>query len=320
MPTHYPLRPRTWLGVLAALALAAGSAGCGDATTTKEADAAPARTITDATGTKVELPAAPNRVVALSEQDLDASLALGVKPVGTVNGRGQQAPPAYLGDKVAGIAIVGSVAKPTVDKVVEAAPDVILAGGVADPQILDQLRKVAPTVVTYKPDEDWKAAFKRQGEALGKDDKVTEVLAAYDTRVNEVKGRLGANATAEVSIVRWNPQGPGVMQTGQFASLVVSDLGLKRPAAQQEAGFSHGAPVSLENLARIDGEWLFLGTLNPQGAAALEKVRTSPAFQQLNAVKANRLVATDGSLWTSRGGPLAAIGVLADVEKALGAK
>jgi iron complex transport system substrate-binding protein len=309
---------RAALLVLAVLGLAT-AAGCATDDPAPAAAGASTRTVIDATGTAVSVPTQPQRVVALSEQDLDGALALGVTPIGTVNGRGQTTPPKYLGDKVNGIAVVGDVAKPTMDKLVAASPDLILAGSVTDEQILADLRKLAPTVVTYKPADDWKTAFGKLAEALGRTDAATAWLADYDRRTGEVKGKLGANAGAAVSIVRWNPQGPGVMQTGHFASLVAADLGLKRPAGQQEPGFAHSAPLSLENLAKVDGDWLFLGTLNADGQAALDKARGSAVYQQLGAVKNNRVVAVDGTVWTSRGGPLASLLVIDDIAKALGA-
>jgi len=265
------------------------------------------RTVTDVTGTAVTVPIAPKRVVALSEQDLDGALALGVTPVGTVNGRGQTTPPKYLGSKVDGIAVVGDVSKPAMDKLVVADPDLIIAGSVTDAQILADLRKLAPTVVTYKPEDDWKAAFRKLGEALGKADAATAWLAGYDRKVGSAKVSLGTRAGAKVSLVRWNPQGPGIMQTEHFASLVAADLGLSRPVGQQEKGYAHTQPLSLENLARIDGDWLFLGVLNADGQTALDKARATPAYQQLNVVKNNRVVAVDGTVWTSRGGPAAAL-------------
>lgn len=305
-------------GVLAAAGLAFAAAACGS--TDKPADAVvPTRSVTDAAGTPVAVPTEPKRVVALSEQDLDGALALGVTPVGTVNGRGQTSPPKYLGDKAAGIAVVGDVAKPAMDKLVAAKPDLILAGSVTDAQILADLRKLAPTVVTYRPADDWKKAFTALADALGKSATATSWLADYDGKVAEAKAAFGPNAGAEVSIVRWNPQGPGVMQTGHFASLVAADLGLKRPAGQQEPGFAHSEPLSLENLGKADAAWLFVGTLNPAGKQALDSARANPAYQQLKAVQAKKVVDVDGTVWTSRGGPAAALLVVADVRKALAA-
>ena len=310
------LSRRRAAGALAACALAL--TGCGDTAEPAAATGA-TRTVTDATGTAVAVPLAPRRVVALSEQDLDGALALGVTPVGTVNGRGQTTPPAYLGEKIAGITVVGDVAKPAMDALVPVAPVLILAGGTTDAQILADLRKLAPTVVTYKPADDWKTALRALADTLGLTDAATAWLADYDRQAADARTAFRSNAGAEVSIVRWNPQGPGVMQTGHFASSVAADLGLKRPAGQQEPGFAHSEPLSLENLSRADGDWLFLGTLNPAGKQALEAARTSAAYRALKAVRSNRVMPVDGTVWTSRGGPAAALLVIRDIRTALGA-
>ncbi|HEU4322324.1 MAG TPA: iron-siderophore ABC transporter substrate-binding protein [Roseiflexaceae bacterium] len=279
-----------------------------------------ARTITDATGQEIAVPVDPQRVVVLSEQDLDGTLALGITPVGTVNGRGQKTPPLYLGERAAAITSVGDFSQPSLEKVVELKPDLILIGGIF-PQIealLPDLRTIAPTVVTYALTDDWKTAFRGTANALNKAEEAEKFLADYDARTAAIKTALGANAGTEVSIVRWNPQGPGIMATGSFSSLVLTDLGFKRPASQQQIeGFSHSEPLSLEQLEQIDGDWLFLGTLNADGTKALEEARTQPLFQQLDAVKNNHVVNVDGTFWTSRGGPLAALIILDDVEKSV---
>ena len=306
---------RSWPATAAAI-LALGA--CSTPAETS-ADNAPRHTITDASGRQIQIPVAPRRVVALSEQDLDAALALGAPVVGTVNGRGQRTPPRYLGTRTKGIAVVGEITTPSLDKIYDVEPDLILAGGVSDQNLLNSLAKAAPTVVTYRLATDWKTAFALQSNVLAKTEAAASVRAAYSTKLATVRTALGRNANATVSIVRWNPTGPTVMQTGQFASLVLSDAGLRRPATQQEPGFSHSAPLSLESLSKIDADWIFFGTLTPTGKAteALHAAQATPAFQQLNAVRAGRVVPVDGSLWTSRGGPLAAVEVLNNVTAAL---
>lgn len=309
--------------VLAALALA-GCGGGGDSATTGEAapdsssSAAATRQIKDATGTMITVPASPQRVVTLTQEDLDAALALGVKPVGITNGQGLDRPPAYLEDKVAGIPIVGNLLQPVIEKVVEVKPDLILAGDMQDQQILDQLRKITPaTVVTMAPTDDWKLSFKAIANTLNRLDEAEKVLADYEAKVAEVKGRLGKNAGAEVSIVRWNPQGPSWMEKRQFSSMIATDLGLKRPKAQDKDGTAHSMPLSLEALDEIDGEWLFLSSLTEDGRKALDEVKETKAFKELDAVKNGRVVTVDGSVWSTRGGPLAAQVVLSDYAKAL---
>lgn len=258
---------------------------------------------------------APLRVLALSELDLDALLALGITPVGATKGRGQQAFPRYLGKAADSIKSVGNFASPVPDLALALQPDLILAGGVPDPELLARLAKIAPTVVTYLPGEHWQTALRRVGAAVGRRAQAEAVLTDYQRRAEALRARLQAQQGASVSVVRWNPQGPAYMLRDSFASLVLADLKLRRPASQQQAGAAHSPPLSMEALALIDADWLFVGTHDAGGA--LQAVSNSAPFQRLKAVKTGHMRAVDGSLWTGPGGPLAAIAILADIEKAM---
>lgn len=277
------------------------------------------RTVVDANGASVTVPDRPQRPLVLSELDLDALLALKLVPVGTVKGRGQDTAPRYLGANAAKVALVGNFGAPVLDRIIAQQPDLILAGGVPDPELLAQLKRIAPTVVSYKANEDWKTAFERISRIVNRPQQHAEFMSAYQKRADQVRARLGKQAEATVSIVRWNPQGPAYMLKDSFASLVLADLKLKRPVSQQQPGVAHTQPLSLEALDRIDGDWLFVGTLAPAGQAteAMNAARQSPAFRQLRAVQLQRMVTVDGSLWTSMGGPLAALAVLDDVDRAM---
>ncbi|SMC25904.1 iron complex transport system substrate-binding protein [Andreprevotia lacus DSM 23236] len=278
-----------------------------------------ARTITDANGTQLSVPDHPERILVLSELDLDAALALKIKPVGTTNGRGQDGAPRYLGAVGSKLVSVGNFGTPVLDKVIALQPDLILAGGLPDPELLAQLRRIAPTAVTYKLGDDWKAAFARIAQITARDAQAQSFMATYQQRLTQVRSQLGKQAGATVSVVRWNPQGPAYMLKDAFASLVLADLQLKRPAGQLQPGIAHSPPLSLEALNRIDADWLFIGTLAPAGQAssALASAKAMPAFQQLAAVKRQQMVVIDGSLWTSLGGPLAALAIVDDVDKAM---
>jgi iron complex transport system substrate-binding protein len=72
-------------------------------------------------------------------------------------------------------------------------------------------------------------------------------------------------------------------------------------------------------LELLDVDWAFIGTLTPDGDAviALEAALENPLFQTLDVVQNDQVVRVDGSLWTSVGGPLAAMMVLDTVEDAL---
>ncbi|MBB5120912.1 iron-siderophore ABC transporter substrate-binding protein [Streptomyces eurocidicus] len=321
--------PRRAVQVLAAVGAAAVLVtGCGsdsdkgsDKKSDTKSEASGTRTVKDATGKAVQVPANPKRIVTLTQEDLDAVLALGLKPVGITNGQGLNKPPAYLDDKVKGINVVGNLLQPVMDKVVAAKPDLILAGDMQDEQVLKQLREITPaTLVTMAPTDDWKLSFRGIGNAVNAMDKANKVISDYESKAKKAGEGLGDNKGAEVSIVRWNPDGPSWMEKKQFASGVALDMGLKRPKSQDKDGNAHTPALSLEKINEIDGDWLFLSTLTSDGEKALKDVQEKPAYKDLNAVKKNHAVTVDGSVWSTRGGPLASSAVIDDIVKALGAK
>ncbi|MEU7256534.1 iron-siderophore ABC transporter substrate-binding protein [Streptomyces rimosus] len=323
MSTHPSPRVRLTAAaaVTTALALAltaCGGDGAGGSEKAKSGGAGKV-TVTDATGTEVEVPAQPAKVVALSEMDLDSALALGVKPIGLTAGRGQKGAPEYLAGRAGGIPVVGAVTGPDIEKVLRAKPDVILAGQLADQKVLQQLKAIAPTVVTIGQDKDWKKALDLTGRALGKQNEAKTFVAGYDAKVAELKKKLGSHAGATVSVARYSAKGTAVMQQGVFISDVLKDLGFKRPGIQNERGQGHSTPISDEDIKQIDGDWLFIGTLAAKGKDAdlFAELKNKPAYRQLGAVRDGHATEIDGSKWTSLGGGLAAMSVLEDIDKAM---
>lgn len=284
------------------------------------------RTITDAKGRSVDIPLQAAKIAVLSELDLDALLALGVTPAATLNGRGQGVPPRYLSktldeqSKGKGVEVVGNLYQPMLAKIVKVRPDLILMGGWAKEGVLEQLQKIAPTVVTYGRDANWRKALTFVGDVVNKKQAAKDFLAAYDKKAADLKAKLqttkGAKkGTKTVSVVRWNPTGPVYMKQDSFAHKTLADIGFALPKGQVGKGI-HSKAVSLENLGQIDGDWIFLGTLAGKGEAQkeLEKAKSSPVYKNLAAVKNGKVIAIDGSLWTSIGGPLAARSILGEVE------
>ena len=117
------------------------------------------RTVKDLDGNEIEVPASPQKVVAMSEPTLDNALALGVPLVGATAGRGQSTIPNYLSDKGKDIPILGNVAQPNFEAIGAAKPDLILVDGTSvnnNQPVLDALAKIAPTVYTGYPGGDWR--------------------------------------------------------------------------------------------------------------------------------------------------------------------
>ncbi|MFY1652940.1 ABC transporter substrate-binding protein [Solwaraspora sp. WMMB762] len=323
-----------WLAALGLLVVAATGA-CGNGGGDRDTLSVATRVVVDIEGTEVEVPQRPRRVVTLSEPTLDGALALGVTPIGTTTGRGQSGVPNYLADQAADIPLLGSVAQPNFEAIGRAAPDLILVDGTSinnNPPTIALLRKIAPTVYAGHAGGDWRVTFGYVAEALNLTERGREVVEAYEALVAEVHEQLGERLDETYSIVRWQGSSASLILKELPAGLALTDLGLRRPPAQDRTGRGHSEPVSLENLVQIDADWMFFGTLggssvgNPDAGGgagvdaarkALDDARAVPGFSELTAYQADRVVLVDGSVWTSTGGPLLMNRIVDDVEKAL---
>ncbi len=294
------------------------------------------REVKDVAGTTIEVPADPQRVVTLSEPTLDAAISLGVKPVGTVAGRGQSTVPDYLKKEAGDVELVGALGQPNLESIKGLDPDLILVDGTSinnNQPLLDTIGQIAPVVNTGLAGGDWKKNLALTADALNKADAGQKLVDSYDARITDIKSRLGDNADATISIVRWQGTGASLILKELVPGRVISDLGLRRPPAQDREGRGHSEPISPENIADIDADWVFFGSLggssiaNPDAGgeigveASQEAIRAAaieaPGFMELTAFQRQRIVPVDGSLWTSTGGPTLVNRLLDDVEKTL---
>lgn len=287
------------------------------------AGTAQARTLDTAYG-EIEVSDAPERVVTLYEGALDAALAAGITPVGAVTTRGgdnvAQYIEAYLGDERP--AIVGVVREINIEAVLSQQPDLILAAAQLPQEQYQLLSRIAPTVVPHAQPmaaDNWEAEARLYGQAFNREEAIEEAIAAVDQRTTELANAISeVNVGGSVFLVRWMPSGPMVMSKDLIATGLMAKVGLDVQDAgliKQDSG--HSDVLSLENLSQVDGDWLFLATLNADGQAALDAAKQSAAFTRLNVVQNEHVVPVDGQLWSSANGPLAAQAILDDIENAL---
>lgn len=322
--------------LLATLGLAAGCAG--EAVPAEPGTSEPAegtRVVVDVEGTEVEVPVDPQRVVTLSEPTLDGALALGVRPIGTVAGRGQSDVPNYLADHAEELPILGNVAQPNFEAIGAAGPDLILVDGTSinnNPPVIEALRAIAPVVYTGYAGGDWRGNFRLVAQALNRVEEGEQVIADYDAHVAEARQLLTGYDDATFSIVRWQGGSASLILKELLPGRALEDLGLQRPPQQDRTGRGHSEPVSLENLQEVDADYVFFGTLggssvgNPQAGGstdlsgaeqALRDAENVPGFTQLHAYQEGNIILVDGSAWTSTGGPILMNRLIDDVVTAL---
>jgi len=263
-------------------------------------------------------------------------LALGLKPIGVVAGRGQKTVPNYLSEKAKNIPIMGSIGQPNFEAIGAQKPDLILVDGTGlknNAKALATLRAIAPTVYTGDAGGDWRSNFTNIANALNQEQKGKQVLAAYDKRVKEMASALAPKYSGKTfSIIRWQGTAAALILKELPAGVALNDLGLKRPASQDRKGHGHSEPVSLENISQIDADYMFFGFLagssvsNPKagGSAdtsaatkALQQAAQVPGFAELGAYKAGHVYPVNGSVWTSTGSAILMNSILDDVKRYL---
>lgn len=272
---------------------------------------------------EVTVPVSPERVVTLYEGALDVALAAGITPLGAVTTRGGDGMARYieahLGEQRP--AIVGVVREINLEAVLALQPDLILA----PPQLAEAqyrlLSRMAPTVVPLTvglEPEAWRDETRLFAQALGREAEIDAALEQVDARTAEIAERLAADEAPNAVLVRWMPQGPMVMSDQLFTAGLLRASGVAiHDAGLTNEGRPHSDPLSLENLSRVDAEWLFLATLNEEGQEALDAAQATPAFARLEVVARDQVVPVDGQLWTSATGPLAAQAILDELDAAL---
>lgn len=272
----------------------------------------------------VEVPDSPERVVALYEGALDAAVAAGVTPIGAIATRGGNDVAAYMSEHIdtGELEMVGVARETNIEAVLRLQPDLILAAPQLPEEQYRLLSRIAPTVV---PDSNglsrdgWKEESRVYGQALGKEADIDEALEQVEQRGAEINERLkSANVGGTAYLARWMPAGPMVMSSKLFSTGILASTGLEvNDDGLVNEGSAHSDILSLENLSLIDGDWLFLATLNEEGQQALDAAKQSSAFTRLNVVEQNHVVPVNGQVWSSASGPLAAQVILNDIEEAL---
>ena len=271
------------------------------------------RTVKHAMGTAV-VPVNPQRVVVLDSGELDAALALGVKPVGSFTLFEGEDFLSYLQDNMQGVQPVGTISEPNLEAIAALKPDLILSNKVRHEAIYDKLSAIAPTVFAENIGAVWKENFKLYAEALGKQQEAEQVVANYNARLAAFKQRMGERLNTEVSVLRVVEDGVRIMQKNMYIGVILADAGLARPPMQNKDG--RFEVVSFEKIPQMDGDVIFISFYG-KNKAALQQLLAQPLWQANKAVAAGKVYQVNDDVWQTGLGFMAANLVIDDLEKYL---
>lgn len=306
---------RPWTALVTALALlmTLALAACGDDDgSAPAAEAAETRTVQHAMGS-TRVSGTPERVVVLDTGELDSATALGVKPVGAVEAIAGEGLPAYLGDGVKGIELVGTIEQPSIEAIAALKPDLILSSKVRHEAIYDELSRIAPTVFTEEVGVTWKENFALHAEALGRGDEATRLQQEYDAKAKALAERLGAQPPA-LSVVRSVGDEVRIYQNANFLGTILQDAGVPRPKPQDEDEFS--ATATPETIPDLEGDVMVLSRFGDDHRL-LERLQSNRLWSRLAVVRAGKVYEVPDDLWFLGIGNFAARKVLDDLETIL---
>lgn len=305
-----PRRVRGGAVVVLVVALLVAMAGCGDDDTssttgsgddgaaeeTTAADPPATRTVDTENG-PVEIPADPQRIIALDEYAAMNMLALGIEPAivwGTFNAQVPQQVLAAADIEVVEASVEAGI---NVEAVGAEQPDLIVF--TAEPAFLDSydmLSEFAPTVV-LPYDQPWRDAIETTATTFDREAEGDHLIGVLEARIDGLAAEVQADPVS-ISLL-------GNILDMLFAvsheaplSALITEVGLTRPVAQAEGmpfeGYRSVITMSSEVLDEHDADLVvvFSGTDCNAGA-----VTSLPTFQSLPAVVDGRSFEVDGGMW-----------------------
>lgn len=320
-------RPLIAVSLLAASAIAL--AGCASSTPdAAESSAAPAATtvvVTDNHG-EIEVPIAPERVVALDNtsfqtlSDWDITLVAAPKPL-----MYDLWPNLTGGDEVLD---VGLHREPDIEAVIEADPDLIV-GGYRFSELYDQLVGIQPATIETTPreGEDHISELKRQvtllGQVFAHEAEAKKLADGLDGAVKDAKDAYNGTDTVIGLITSGGEIAYAAPGDGRGVGSTFTTLGLVPGIDREAEDASHGDDISVEAIAAANPEWLIVldrdAMFDEEGyVAAKELIEGSEALKNVPAVQKGQIVYLAPSFYLDEG-IQAYTALYADIAKAFAA-
>ncbi|HLG28346.1 MAG TPA: iron-siderophore ABC transporter substrate-binding protein [Paenisporosarcina sp.] len=272
-------------------------------------------TVTHAMG-ETTIKGEPKRIVVLTNEGVEAVLAMGITPVGAVEAFTGDTWYEHTADQLKDTKAVGNESEPSLEAIAALKPDLIIGNKMRQEKVYDQLSKIAPTVFAETLRGDWQENFKLYSKAINKEEVGQEKLDAYNNRIEELKTSLGDKTQQKVSMVRFMAGDVRIYHKDSFSGVILEQLGFARPAEQDLPDFAEKG-VTKERIPAMDGDIMFYFTYetgDKEASKLEEEWIKDPLFQNLEVAKAKKVFKVNDTIWNTAGGYLAAELMLDDLE------
>jgi iron complex transport system substrate-binding protein len=273
-----------------------------------------ARTLTDAAGNEVEIPANPENVIASYLEDY--LVALDITPVAQWSVRDGEDVQDYLQDDLGDVPTIPSDLP--YEAVASFEPDLLImdSAEMVEGNKYDQYSKIAPTyVVGNEQNNEWRAELEEVAKVFGEEDKAEQVLAEYEEKAASAKEEINAAIGSDSAVALWLFSDTFYIVNENLSSgdVLYNDLGITTPNVVKEISgdsVQNWSEISLEKLAELDADHIFLANDDSESGS---KMLEDPIWQNIPAVKKGNIYEFSGdSAWLYTG-PIANSQIIDDV-------
>ncbi len=257
----------------------------------------------------------PQRIVALSGDQLDALCALGLQSriVAAALADGSSEQPSYLGAAVHGVAPAGTRSAPDLTAIKAANPELILGSTASTPASFGALSAIAPTVFTGAPGGGWRDTLRAVGAATGRADAAADLIGKFDDAAHDTGAQNDA-AHFQASVVQLTENTVRVYGADNFPGSVLAAVGLDRPAAQRFTDKPYEELATTDaDYRSADADIVYVSFASPAARDNAPKILDSPAWRALSATRDNRVFVVNNEVWQTGQNIVAARGILDDL-------
>ncbi|MBH5318762.1 ABC transporter substrate-binding protein [Paenibacillus sp. GSMTC-2017] len=238
----------------------------------------------------IVIPKKPKKIALLADVYYGYFLELGYNPIAVTDYAIQN--PFYKG-LTDGVVNLGDGS--SLELLLELEPDLIVA--YSGNKAVDELQKIAPTVLIEYGKLNYKQQLKELGVMTGTEAKADEWIASWNKRIEQAKPSiLDKVGERTVSIIQPLKSGMYVYGNsyGRGGEILYDEFGLKAPDLVQKEAIDSGVgytEISLEKLPEFAGDYIFTApwTTEISGGTVYE----SSLWKDLPAVKQNRVFEFD---------------------------
>ena len=237
-------------------------------------------------GKEYTVPANSDKIVTASQEAMEDAAMLDVKPIGAIATGGKF--PEYLGDSMSEAKEIGDKRQPNSELLLQMDPDVILGTSKFQPEVVENLNKVATMIPVSHISTDWKDNLLVMAELTDKTDEAKAIIDDYEKGAAETKEEF-KKTMSDKEVVMVRIRGGNIFIYSQdvyFNPVLYNDLGLMVP--EEIKASKSQEMISLEKLAEMNPDYLFVQfeeTENADSPKALEDLKGNSIFNSITAVK-----------------------------------